>query len=363
VVFGGAQAALVRSAERLGAQALILADAPLAEAKKAAAVAKEMPVYYYPGSLMALLASLSLAIPLRSVMTRDVESLHPDQRIDQALPVLQGSRHALPVVDSDQRLVGVLSREEALSRPARPLILVDHFERTQTVKGVEIANIEEIVDHHRVGGIETVMPARVDCRPVGSSASIVACQFEEAGKQPTVGEAKLLLGALVSDTLLLTSPTTTAVDRRLAPALAKRAGVDLPEFGREVLRQNDELAEGDPDMLVEKDVKAFVRGDVRFGAAQVETVDLAQLTPTRTADLLTALESLRARSGWALAALIVTDVLEGDSQLLVVDPNAARQSWLLDDATPEVGRRHAGMVSRKKQLLPFLFNRLDDFNE
>jgi manganese-dependent inorganic pyrophosphatase len=361
VLFANARPAVVRAAERAGAQAVILADATLEDAQRAAAAARRMPVYYYPGSMMALLASLSLAIPLRSMMSREVETLSPEQRLDQVLPILQASMHALPVTDADGRLVGVLSQGDAMAPPLRPLVLVDHFELTQTVKGVEQASIEEIVDHHRVGAIETTLPARVDCRPVGSSSTIVACQFEEAGLQPTAKEALLLLGAVVSDTLLLTSPTTTAIDRRLAPLLAKRAGVDLEEFGREVLRQNDELADGDPARLVAKDVKGFVRREVAFGAAQLETVDLALLTPERTAALCTALETLRGRSGWALAALIVTDVLAGSSQLLVTDVDAARRDWLLEGAPAATGRRHAGMVSRKKQLLPYLFNRLDSY--
>ena len=320
-----------------------------------------MLVYYYSGSLLALLSSLSLAIPVRTIMDAEPQTLRPEQRLDQAMPFLQAARHALPVVDAQNRLIGVLTQHEALAPAQRRLILVDHFERTQTVRGVEGAIIEEIVDHHRVGGIETVMPARVDCRPVGSSATIVACQFAEAGLEPTRGEAMLLLGAMIADTLLLTSPTTTAVDRKLAPQLAKRAGVKLATFGRDVLRENDELAEGSADALVEKDVKAFSRGELQFGAAQIETVDLKLLTPERTAALLTALEALQMRSGWGMAALIVTDVIRSESRLLVTDVTPARAAWILAGADPNQGRLHEGMVSRKKQLLPLLFERLDQF--
>ena len=361
VVMGGASAKLVRDAERRGAQAIILADAGLTEAKRAAAASRKMLVYYYPGSLLALLSSLSLAIPVRTIMDAAPQTLRPEQRLDQAMPLLQAARHALPVVDAHNRLVGVMTHHEALAPAKRRLILVDHFERTQTVRGIDAAIIEEIVDHHRVGGIETVMPARVDCRPVGSSATIVALQFAEAGLEPSPGEAKLLLGAMVADTLLLTSPTTTDIDRRLAPKLAKWAGVKLAKFGRDVLRENDELAEGAADALVEKDVKAFSRGELQFGAAQIETVDLKLLTSQRKAALLAALQSLQLRSGWGMAALIVTDVIKGQSRLLVTDVQAARAAWILAGADPSEGRLHEGMVSRKKQLLPLLFDRLDQF--
>ncbi|GAB5558381.1 MAG: putative manganese-dependent inorganic diphosphatase [Synoicihabitans sp.] len=361
VLFAPADAKLIRSAERAGAQAVIVADAKLKDARAAAQAARAMPVYFYPGSMLALLSSLSLAIPLQSVMAGEIETLRPEQRLDQVLGTLAKAKHALPVLDAEGKLVGVLSQNDAIARPARPLILVDHFERTQTVVGVDQAAIEEIVDHHRVGAIETLMPARVDCRPVGSTATIIACQFEEAGLEPKPREALLLLGALVSDTLLLTSPTTTAIDRRVGPQLAKIAGVELDFFGREVLHQNDELADGAPDKLVERDVKAFVRGEVHFGAAQLETVDLGQLTAERSEALVAALERLRQRSGWATAALIVTDVLKGDSRLFVADEDGDRRGWLLEDAPVDRGRLHRGMVSRKKQLLPFLFERLDTF--
>lgn len=361
VVMAGASAKVVRDAERRGAQAVILADATLVEAKKAAVGSRRMLVYYYPGSLLALLSSLSLAIPVRTIMDTDPVTLRPDQRLDQVLPALQNARHALPVVDAKKRLVGVLSQSDSLAPSKRPLILVDHFERTQTVQGIESAIIEEIVDHHRVGGIETLMPARVDCRPLGSSATIIALKFEEARLVPSPKEAMLLLGAMISDTLLLTSPTTTDIDRRLAPQLAKRAKVDLATFGREVLRENDELAEAKADYLVSKDVKAFARGELNFGAAQIETIDLTLLTAERSAELRSALARLQAQSGWGMAALIVTDVIKGCSRLLVSDLNEARASWVLEGAELTEGRNHAGMVSRKKQLLPFLFDRLDQF--
>jgi len=361
VVMAAASPKVVREAERAGAQAIVIADATRAEAKAAAAASRNLPVYFYSGSLLALLSSLSLAIPLRTIMTEEVTRLAPDQRLDRVMPDLQTALHALPVVDGEDRLIGALSQHQALAPSRRPLILVDHFERTQTVAGIETAQIEEIVDHHRVGGIETLMPARVDCRPVGSSSTIVALQFQEAGLKPSAREAMLLIGALISDTLLLTSPTTTAVDRKLAPQLAKLAGINLKSFGRELLRQNDELASGRPDKLVRKDVKTFFRGEVSFGAAQLETVDLGILSIKRANELLEALEQLRISSHWHMAALIVTDVLRGESRLLIVDQNPERADYLRGAKASALGRLCPGMVSRKKQLLPMLLEQLDRF--
>lgn len=362
VVIAGADAATVRAAAANGAQAVILADTSLADARRVARGA-EVPLYYFPGSVLALASGLSLAIPVRNVMSTTFVSVRPEQRLDQVRDTVARTPHALPVLAADGRLAGILSRTEVLAPPPRALILVDHFERTQTVLGLEDAQLQEIIDHHRVGHLETATPIRVDCRPLGSTSTIIACQYAEAGLKLGRPESLLLLGAIISDTLLLTSPTTTAIDRRVARELASRTGVSLPEFGREVLRRNDELAEGDPVALVRKDLKEFIHGGCRFAAAQLETVDLGLLTRVRRAALLTALERQRALLGCAFVVLMVTDVFRSESWLLVADPSVGRRAWLLENADPAEGRLHAGMVSRKKQLLPFLFRRLDTYRD
>lgn len=361
VIAGGDEAVLGLAAAR-GAQAVIFADDRLADAQRRARGAA-VPAYFFPGSALALASGLSLAIPVRKIMATEFVSVRPGQRVDQVREMVAQTAYALPVLESDGSLAGLLSRTEVIAPPPRPLILVDHFERTQTVLGIEQAQVREIIDHHRVGNLETMHPIRVDCRPVGSTSTIIACQYDEAGLKPSRAKALLLLGAIVSDTLLLTSPTTTATDRRVARVLARRAGVELAEFGREVLQRNDELADGAPAALVEKDLKEFVHGGCRLAAAQIETTDLALLTPARRAALAAALEQARGRLGCALAALIVTDVVRGESRLLIADPNAARQAWLLEGADAREGRLHPGMVSRKKQLLPLLLSRLDSFRD
>lgn len=234
---------------------------------------------------------------------------------------------------------------------------MDHFERTQTVRGWETAEIVQIIDHHRVGGLETVEPARVDCRPLGSTASILALRFEEAGLEPDAAEAKLLLGALVADTLLLTSPTTTPTDRVLATRLASLAGVDLASFGREVLARNDGLATETPAALVTRDLKEFSRGDLRFLLGQIETVDLALLDEPRALALREALDAARLRAGSAFALTMVTDVLSGVSRLLLADPDARRARHLLEGEQPVTGVERP-IVSRKKQLVPLVLERL-----
>ncbi len=357
VVLCGACPATLALAREVNARAVILAECDLPEAELLAKEYASLPMFYFNGSLISLVSQLALAISVSVIMERDYPKLYANQLLDDVRELVAHTAHALPVVDSEQKVIGTLSRADLLEEKRPMLILVDHFERNQSVCGIEHAEIQEIIDHHRVGNIETLHPVRVDCRPVGSTASILAAQYAEAGLTPSRGEAILLLGALISDTLLLTSPTATPGDSILAAKLAEIAGVNLEEFGRSVLRENDELATASPADLVEKDLKEFQHGAVRFSASQIETVDLGILTARRTSALAKSLDAIRRELGVAFSLLMVTDVFKGESHVILSDENQARAGVLLGGPS----RKFAGMVSRKKQLLPMILGNLEVF--
>jgi manganese-dependent inorganic pyrophosphatase len=338
--------------------AIVITCAPEKTAawKKAMRECPGLGVLHYRGSLMALATQLPLAIPAARLMqSENFPKLTPDQTILEAQAALRQAQFALPVLNADGTLFGVLSRTEVLNSPRSRVVLVDHFEQHQAPEGIADADIIEIVDHHRVGTLETALPIRVDCRPVGSTATIIACKFSEHGKKPSPAQAKLLLGAIVADTLLLTSPTTTEVDRQQAAALAKRAKVDLKKFGREVLIRNDETLERPAADLVEKDLKEFSSGAAKFAVAQIETVDRTRLNAGHLKNFAVALRDRRERGGWDFAALLVTDIFRGDSLVLFDARNSALAQLL--GASGEVW---AGCVSRKKQFLPAILKRLGE---
>lgn len=321
-------------------------------------------VYRYQGSLLALASQLSMCIPVANAMATEHPFLTPDQSLQDIHGRVSHTNYALPVVGGTGELVGLVSRSDLLDAPRPRVILVDHFEKHQAAPGIDDCDIVEIIDHHRVGTLETHAPIRVDCRPVGSTATIIACKFGEAGLRPSRAQARLLLGAMISDTLLLTSPTTTDVDRGQARQLARRAGVDLKEFGREVLVRNDETLTKRPEDLVGKDLKEFSSGELRFGVAQVETVDRSRLDEGRLRAFAEATAQRRAREGWAFLALLITDVLRGDSLVFVDDTDARRREHLLGyrDGDSFVSL-WPGCVSRKKQFLPTILSRLDDLKK
>lgn len=323
--------------------------------RKAMGGSPGLGVWNYSGSLMALATQLPMAIPATRLMQVDgFPKLTPDQPLHELKDALRRAQFALPVMNPDGSLFGVLSRTEVMGFPRGRVVLVDHFEQHQAPEGLADMDVIEIVDHHRVGTLETAMPIRVDCRPVGSTATIITCKFAENGKRPTPAQAKLLLGAIIADTLLLTSPTTTDVDRIQAVALARLAKVKVKEFGREVLVRNDETLDRSAAELVEKDLKEFSGSGVRFAVAQIETVDRSQLEGARMRKLASALQERRQRDSWEFAALLVTDIFRGESVVL------------LDVKTPAMARKLGpsgqvwpGCVSRKKQFLPEILKRLE----
>ena len=324
--------------------------------KKAMRDCPGLGVLHYRGSLMALATQLPLAIPVTRLMQSDnFPKLTPDQTIHEAQAALRQAQFALPVMNPDGTLFGVLSRTEVINFPRGHVVLVDHFEQHQAPEGIADVDIIEIVDHHRVGTLETALPIRVDCRPVGSTATIIACKFAEHGKKPSPAQAKLLLGAIVADTLLLTSPTTIEIDHQQAAALACRAKVDLKKFGREVLIRNDETLARSPAELVEKDLKVFAGGGANFAIAQIETVDRTRLTTSHLKKFAAVLRNRRERGGWDFAVLLVTDIFRGDS-LVLFDARSAGLAQQLGAS----GEVWAGCVSRKKQFLPGILKRLGD---
>lgn len=314
----------------------------------------KLGIFQYNGSLMALVTQLPMAIPASRLMqTENLPTLEQDQTVEEAQTSLLEAQFALPVMNSDGTLYGVVSRAEILGAPRRRVVLVDHFERHQAPEGIAAAEIIEIIDHHRVGSLETNQPIRVDCRPVGSTATIIACKFAENGQTPTLSQAKLLLGAIMADTLLLTSPTTTPVDRHQADLLASIAQVDLHQFGREVLVKNDETLDQPASVLLENDLKEFSVGEMKFAVSQIETVDRSRLTEAHLESFFNALSERRKSAGWNFAALLITDIFRSDS-LVYFD---AQAKTVMQKLGPS-GTVWTGCVSRKKQFLPEILKRI-----
>jgi manganese-dependent inorganic pyrophosphatase len=230
------------------------------------------------------------------------------------------------------------------------VILVDHAEQAQSVPGIEQAEIVEILDHHHIGSIETRVPVRATFDPVGSTATLVIERFRHNGLEPSRSTATVLLGAILSDTVILNSPTATDRDRAAVDYLEKVLRLDATDFGREMFESTSDLSRVGAEEIVSRDAKVYeASGGRSLCIAQVETV--GQALDERRDELLRALESVRERRDYALYALMVTDILAKDTELYV-----SGETGPLEQAFGEPVRDGVldlpGVMSRKKQVAP-----------
>jgi inorganic pyrophosphatase/exopolyphosphatase len=252
------------------------------------------------------------------------------------------------VVDQDCPC-GIVDRTNLVRPEPRRVILVDHAEQAQSVHGIDEAEIIEILDHHHIGSIETRVPVRATFDPVGSTATLVVERFRQNGMEPTEPAATCLLGAVLSDTVILNSPTTTDRDRVVVEYLENRIDVDATKFGREMFEAGSDVSEATADEIVTRDSKEYEVGGDTISIAQVETV--GRVLDERRDELMDALERVRDRHDHTVSALMVTDILEGDTTLLVVgDKGPVHRAF---DADGEDGVVDLpGVISRKKQVAP-----------
>ena len=269
------------------------------------------------------------------------------------------------VVDETGQYAGVCRQRDLLNPPRLQIVLVDHNEARQALAHIEDADLLEILDHHRLGNPSTHVPIRFKVDIVGSTSTLVSEAIEEAGLAAPPQVAGMLLSGLLSDTLVLTSPTTTERDKKAAERLGRwtfvrngpLAGETIQSYGEQVVSAGAGLSSREPDEVVSTDLKAYEAGNYRFAIAQVEVTDLLQLTDHLEA-LNASLKALRDKRALDFAMLLVTDVVRGSSRLLITD-EPPELGDLPYPPQPDGTRRAEGVVSRKKQLLPVVLGLLE----
>lgn len=279
--------------------------------------------------------------------------------------ILKQERNFFFVVDERGHYVGISRQRDILNPPRAQVVLVDHNEKEQAVGALEEADLMEIIDHHRLGNPFTRAPIRFTTEVVGSTSTIIAERIEEAGLSAPPEIAGVLLAGIISDTLLFTSPTTTSRDRKAADRLARWAfSWDSPlkeetveSYGEQVLKAGAGLSTRDPDEIITSDLKTYESGGMEFGIAQAEVTDLVQVDK-HLDKLHQALERLRVNRNLDFTVLMVTDVVRGNSRLVINQPPPTFDD--LPYQPQSDGTRIAeGVVSRKKQLLPVILSLLE----
>jgi len=268
------------------------------------------------------------------------------------------------VVDENGLYLGIARQKNILNPPRLKIILVDHNEPRQSINALEEAELLEILDHHRLGNPYTHQPIRFTVDVVGSTSTLVTEQTVEAGLSAPPSLAGALLAGLLSDTLILTSPTTTPRDHAAAEKLARWAfvgsmkGETIESFGKNLLSAGAGLSHRKPEEIVSTDIKAYEAGGFKLAIAQAEVTDLMQLEE-HLESLTKALDDLRDKRGLDLAMLLITDVVRGTSRLMISSNYPPILNDLPYPPLPDSTRDAPGVVSRKKQLLPVVLGLLE----
>jgi manganese-dependent inorganic pyrophosphatase len=310
----------------------------------------------------------------------DIMSAPCSEVADTSVPQFQSSGHIRDglnrilreehndffVVDEGGHYLGVCHQRGVLNPPRLKIVMVDHNEARQSIAALEEAELLEILDHHRLGNPHTHQAIRFTVDTVGSTSTLVAEQTAKAGLSMPPTLASLLLAGLLSDTLVLTSPTATERDKQAAERLARWAfvgngplkGETIQSYGEQVVSAGAGLSNRDPREIVSGDIKAYESGGFKFAVSQAEVTDLLQINEYLP-NLSAALDELRDKRGLDFSMLLITDVVRGSSRLLISSNAPPVLADLPFPPMPD-GTRHAkGVVSRKKQLLPTLLGLLE----
>jgi manganese-dependent inorganic pyrophosphatase len=296
---------------------------------------------------------VTLSAPCRALMDAEPLTVRPDDLVaDVSGQISSVDYRAAVAVDGANRPVGVVTHAQLVSPEPRRVLLVDHAEQAQSVVGVEHAEIVEILDHHHIGSIETTVPVRATFDPVGSTATLVVERFRQNGMEPTRPTAIALLGAVLSDTVILNSPTTTERDHAAVEYLERVLVLDATAFGREMFESTSDVSEVDAEAIVTRDAKEYAVGDGQtLVIAQIETVGDSVLA--RRDELLDELAELRESRGHAIYALMVTDIMAKGTKMLVSGDTGTLERVFgqpVVDGTIDL----PGVMSRKKQVAPKL---------
>ena len=306
---------------------------------------------YAAGKLM------SQCAPISYYMTRDdIVKFTLVTPVSDVTRVMTKVRHRyFPVLDEDGKYCGMVSRRNIIALRKRRIILVDHNEATQAVEGFDQAEILEIIDHHRIGSLETDGPVYFRNQPVGCTATIITQMYDENGVEIEPKIAGLLLAAILSDTLVFRSPTCTPIDEAAAKRLAKIAGVDIDEFALEMFEAGENLAGKTAEGVFLQDFKVFMCGDVRFGVAQGSYMTRKNLQAAQKL-LQPYLEEARNKQNVEDLYMLLTDVPKEESVVICAGRHAdemLRSGFEIEPAA-DGSWTLPGVVSRKKQFIPAL---------
>jgi manganese-dependent inorganic pyrophosphatase len=296
-------------------------------------------------------------------MERNPATISPEMRVmDAKKTIIKTPSRSLPVVDDLWRVVGVVTGTDLLRARGKGVILVDHNELFQAVDGIEEAEVLEVVDHHRIGDLQSTLPISFTGEPVGATSTLIQEKYERSFVSPTKEIAGILLAGILSDTLLLRSPTTTEKDKEIAEKLSLIAGVNMNEFGMEMFRHASSIAGKEIKDVIASNFKEYEIEGRMIGIGQSETIDGEGLLKRRR-DFEKELKRIKDVHKLDLAIMVISDVIkEGSFILSSGDQDVIQQAFGTAEKT------HGaiflkGVLSRKKQILPAIGQALKAYDD
>ena len=335
---------------------VICQGAEISRTIKKMAMERDIVVIQTPHDTFTAARLINQSIPVKYFMSKDnLETFHMSDYVDDVKEVMAKKKYRdFPILDNQGQFRGFLSRRRLMSSRKKQVILVDHNEKSQAVDGIEEADILEIIDHHRLGSMETIGPVFFRNQPVGCTATIVYQMYQENGVTVDKTIAALLCSAILSDTLLFRSPTCTMVDQAAAAALAQIAGINMEEHAKAMFNAGSNLREKTEEEICFQDFKVFNANGVSFGVGQITSMNQEELDDVRER-LTDYLEVARVDQHLDMVFLMLTNILEESTELMCCGEGAkARilEAWEMPEDTERVLLKD--VVSRKKQFIPTL---------
>lgn len=316
-----------------------------------AAEEKHMFVLSTPYDTYTVARLINQCVPIRRIMHQDPVCFKPLDLLSDIKGTMEETNYRNYPVMENGRLVGLVSRDQLMLPERDRVILVDHNERGQAVEGIEEAKIIEIIDHHRLGGVQTGEPIFTRVEPVGCTATIVSNMHWEHDVEIPPSIAGLLLSAILSDTVLFKSPTCTPRDKKTAERLAEIAGVDINEYGMAMLKAGSGIGDMTPAEIAKNDLKEFQIGDYRIIVSQISVMDPKEVMDLEP-QLIDAMKHICEKEGFDMSLVMVTDILQEATYLLF----AGSPRTLIGEAfKKDASGTHIylpGVMSRKKQIIP-----------
>lgn len=299
---------------------------------------------------------INQSMPIKYFMRRDnLITFETEEYVEDIQKVMSKERHRdFPVIDEEGKYVGMISRRNLMDMKRKQLILVDHNEKSQAVDGIDGAEILEIIDHHKLGDIETIAPVFFRNQPVGCTGTIIYQMYQERGIDINRKIAGLLCSAIISDTLMFRSPTCTEVDKKAAEALAERAGISIEEHAKNMFKAGSDFASKSAEEIFYQDFKEFNAGDKKFGVGQLSAMSDEELQEVKE-KLKPYMPQVLEERKLDMIYIMLTNILEESSELIYVGAEAreiAENAFKGHFEPREESVWLKGVVSRKKQVIP-----------